>query len=96
MDLLLVAHGPTRADLGDASERSIPITDPVSARRWLDAERVNLVPVAERASRPGGPRQTARLAQAVAAYLDHGGQHADSLVVGLPDPLGVRARLVGC
>jgi hypothetical protein len=96
MDLLLVAHGPTRADLGDASERSIPITDPVSARRWLDAERVNLLPVAERASRPGGPRQTARLAQAVAAYLDHGGQHADSLVVGLPDPLGVRARLVGC
>lgn len=96
MDLLLVSHSPTPAHLGDAGERRVPITDPVSARSWLDAERANLIPVAERASRVAGSRQTARLAQSLAVYLDQGGPYDDSRVVGLPDPLGERARLVGC
>ncbi|MFF5075689.1 ATP-binding protein [Actinoplanes sp. NPDC000266] len=75
------------------------LTDPASARDWLDAERSCLVAVATR----GGPRYSVPLATALFRYLlgghypealaVHGQARADARAAG--DPAGEAAALLG-
>jgi tetratricopeptide (TPR) repeat protein len=56
------------------------LTDPESARVWLDAERPTLVAVAERTATHGWPTHTTRLSATLYRYLD-GGHATDGLTV---------------
>lgn len=56
------------------------LTDPLSARAWLDGERAALVDVAVHAAAHGQPGHTARLSALLFRYLD-GGHHLDALAV---------------
>jgi DNA-binding SARP family transcriptional activator/Tfp pilus assembly protein PilF len=55
-----------------------PITDPISAKAWLDGERPNLLAIA---TLPGWPGHTAQLAAVLWRYLKAGGYLADAHTV---------------
>ena len=79
MDLLFPTRSHQRPELPPGCVETGWLTDPAAARQWLDAERANLVAVAEQAGRKGWPWHTIRLAQLVAHHLDSGGHQADAL-----------------
>ncbi|MEO3923373.1 tetratricopeptide repeat protein [Micromonosporaceae bacterium B7E4] len=58
----------------------LPELRPETARRWLDAERRNLVLVAGYMAEHGWPGHTVRLAGTLHRYLD-GGHYADALTI---------------
>jgi tetratricopeptide (TPR) repeat protein len=53
--------------------------DPAAARDWLDAERANLVAVAQHTAAHGWPGQTTCLAATLFRYLDAGGYCPDAI-----------------
>jgi tetratricopeptide (TPR) repeat protein len=56
------------------------MTDPDTARTWLDIERPTLIAVAAHTAANGWPTHTARLSATLFRYLD-GGHHTDALTV---------------
>ena len=58
-----------------------PVTDPVSARTWLDAERTVLVAVTAYAACRGWPDHATRLAATLSRYLVTGGYNSDAITI---------------
>ncbi|MEU8819873.1 tetratricopeptide repeat protein [Actinoplanes sp. NPDC048796] len=56
------------------------LTDPGTARQWLDTERPTLIAVAAHTADHGWPTHTTRLARTLYRYLD-GGHHTDALTM---------------
>ena len=56
------------------------LTDPGTAREWLDTERPTLVAVAAHTASHGWPTHTTRLSRTLYRYLD-GGHHTDALTM---------------
>ncbi|MFG1996418.1 tetratricopeptide repeat protein [Actinoplanes sp. NPDC048988] len=56
------------------------LTDPGTARQWLDTERPTLIAVAAHTAGHGWPTHTTRLARTLYRYLD-GGHHTDALTM---------------
>jgi len=56
-----------------------PMTDPTTARAWLDAERATLTTVSAYSAVRGWPGHTTRLASTLFRYLDAGGYSPDAL-----------------
>jgi tetratricopeptide (TPR) repeat protein len=57
------------------------ITDPTTARAWLDAERATLVTVTAYTAVHGWPGHTTRLATTLYCYLENGGHYLDALAI---------------
>ena len=77
MDLLFPAEAGRRPHIPPPAVPTVPVTDPATARAWLDAERVNLTAVAAH----GSPRYTPRLAAIMSRYLDSGGHYPEAVAI---------------
>jgi tetratricopeptide (TPR) repeat protein len=69
-----------RPAISPAGTPTPDLTDPDTAREWLDTERPTLVAVAAHTATHGWPTHTTRLARILSRYLD-GGHHTDALTV---------------
>jgi tetratricopeptide (TPR) repeat protein len=58
-----------------------PVSDPITARAWLDAERATLVTVTAYTAARGWPGHTTRLATTLYCYLENGGHYLDALAI---------------
>jgi DNA-binding SARP family transcriptional activator/Tfp pilus assembly protein PilF len=58
-----------------------PVTDPVAASVWLDAERATLVAGVVHAASHDWPAHAARLSAILFRYLDVGGHYAEAIIV---------------
>ena len=58
-----------------------PVTDPATARAWLDAERVALTAVCAYTAVRGWPGHTTGLSSTLFRYLDIGGHYPDAVVI---------------
>jgi tetratricopeptide (TPR) repeat protein len=81
MDLLFPTRSHHRPQLPPGSVETDWLTDLATARRWLDAERANLVAIAIQAGRKGWPWHTIRLAQTIAHYLNSAAHHREALTL---------------
>jgi tetratricopeptide (TPR) repeat protein len=86
-DYYLATAGTAMNHLYPAQEEVPPpvdpapdLTDPYTAKEWLDVERPNLVAVAAHSATHGWPTHTTRLAATVSRYLE-GGHFTDALAV---------------
>jgi len=59
----------------------LPMTDPATARAWLDAERANLVAVAVYSPAHGSAGYATRLAAILFRYLDAGGHYSEATAI---------------
>ena len=80
MDTLYPAETHRRPRIPPAVTPTPALTDPDTARAWLDAERPTLVAVAAHTSMHGWPTHTTRLSTTLFRYLN-GGHHTDALAV---------------
>ncbi|HKT04181.1 MAG TPA: tetratricopeptide repeat protein, partial [Rugosimonospora sp.] len=81
MDVLHPAEVHKRPRVAPAGTPVPPLSDADTARRWLDAERSNLVAVCVHAATHGWPRHTVQLSQTVFRYLDLCGHHTEALTI---------------
>jgi Tetratricopeptide repeat len=58
-----------------------PMTEPSTARAWLDSERVNLVSVAAHTAEHGWCRHTTQLAAILSRYLDAVGHYPEAVTI---------------
>jgi tetratricopeptide (TPR) repeat protein len=58
-----------------------PLTEPATARAWLDSERANLLALVALAARHGWPGHATRLAAIVHRYLDYGGHYREGMII---------------
>jgi tetratricopeptide (TPR) repeat protein len=80
MDRLYPAEAHRRPRVTPPTTPAPDLTDPETARRWLDAERPCLVAVAAYTAAHGWPVHTVRLSTLLFRYLD-GGHHTDALTI---------------
>jgi tetratricopeptide (TPR) repeat protein len=71
---------PARVEVPPPADPAPALTDPDTAKVWLDVERPNLVAVAAHTATHGWPTHTTRLAATLSRYLD-GGHFTDALAV---------------
>jgi tetratricopeptide (TPR) repeat protein/DNA-binding XRE family transcriptional regulator len=82
MDALFPAERHRRPRLADSAVPFPgPPDDAVAARAWLDAERANLVAIAELAAGHGWREQACDLAAVLHRYLDKGGHYAEAIAI---------------
>jgi len=72
MDTLYPAEAHRRPRVAPSATPAPDLTDPDSARAWLDAERPTLVAVAAHTANHGWPTHTTRLSTILFRYLDSG------------------------
>ena len=70
MDALYPAEVHRRPRIPPSATPAPPMTDPATARAWLDAERANLAAVAVHTAAHGWPGHTTRLATTLFRYLE--------------------------
>jgi tetratricopeptide (TPR) repeat protein len=58
-----------------------PLTDPATARAWLDAHRASLVAVTAHAADADWPGHATRLATTLYRYLDNGGHYSEAITI---------------
>jgi DNA-binding SARP family transcriptional activator/tetratricopeptide (TPR) repeat protein len=80
MDTLFPAERPRRPAVPPAASAGPRVTEPVAAQAWLDAQRENLVAVADHMA-SGWPGYADRLAAVVFRYLDDGGHHREAAAI---------------
>jgi tetratricopeptide (TPR) repeat protein len=80
MDTLYPAETDRRPKVPRPGTPVPALTDPDSARAWLDAERPTLVAVAAHTATRGWPAHITRLSATLSRYLN-GGHHADALTI---------------
>ncbi|MFL6127193.1 tetratricopeptide repeat protein [Actinophytocola sp.] len=80
MNTLHPAEAHHRPRIPPAGTPTPDLTDPDTARAWLDTERPTLVGVAVHTAGHGWPTHTTRLARTLYRYLDSG-HHTDALTV---------------
>jgi tetratricopeptide (TPR) repeat protein len=80
MNTLHPAEAHRRPAIPPAGTPTPDLTDPDTARGWLDTERPTLVAIAAHTASHGWPTHTTRLARTLFRYLD-GGHHTDALTV---------------
>ncbi len=90
MDGLYPAEAHRRPSVGPVTTPVPDLTDPDTARAWLDAKRTTLVTIAVHTAGNGWLGHTTRLSALLYRYLD-GGHHLDAVVVhryacGAADP----------
>jgi len=81
MDTLYPAEQGYRPRIGPVATPMPPVTDPATARAWLDAERVTLTAVCAHTTARGWPDHTTRLAGTLFRYLEVGGHFPDAVAV---------------
>ncbi|MGH3912834.1 MAG: ATP-binding protein [Pseudonocardiaceae bacterium] len=79
MDRLVPAEQHRRPRIPPASISPL-MTDPPTARAWLDAERATLIDLCIYTAAHGWPQHTTRLAATLFRYLDVGGHYPEALV----------------
>jgi DNA-binding SARP family transcriptional activator/tetratricopeptide (TPR) repeat protein len=80
-DTLYPREGRHRGKVPPPDAAVEQVSDPVAARRWLDAERVTLASVAVYAADHGWPGHATGLATALSRYLDTGSHYADAVTI---------------
>jgi tetratricopeptide (TPR) repeat protein len=80
MKILYPAEAHRRPDIRAPGTPTPALTDPDTARVWLDTERPCLVAVAAHSSSHGWPGHTTRLSSTLYRYLD-GGHSSDALTI---------------
>jgi tetratricopeptide (TPR) repeat protein len=80
MNTLHPGEADNRPAFHPAGTPTPDLTDPDTAREWLDTERPTLVAVAAHTATHGWPTLTTRLSRTLFRYLD-GGHHTDALTV---------------
>jgi DNA-binding SARP family transcriptional activator/Tfp pilus assembly protein PilF len=81
MDVLCPAELHRRPRIRPSVSSVPPLTDPASARAWLDAERASLVTVAAHAAAHGWPGHTTRLATTVFRYLESCAYYPEAITI---------------
>ncbi|MCA1674969.1 MAG: helix-turn-helix domain-containing protein, partial [Actinobacteria bacterium] len=81
MDALIPAEQHRRPRIPPPATPSPPMTDPITARTWLDAERTTLISTCAYTAAHGWPGHTTRLTATLFHYLDASGHYPDALVV---------------
>ncbi|MGH3940726.1 MAG: ATP-binding protein [Pseudonocardiaceae bacterium] len=81
MDSLHPAEQHRRPRIPPPATPTPPVTDPASARAWLDTERAALTTTCAYTAAHGWPSHTSRLAATLFRYLDAGGHYSDALAV---------------
>jgi DNA-binding SARP family transcriptional activator/Tfp pilus assembly protein PilF len=81
MDALYPAERHRRPRIPAPSTPVPPVTDPVGARGWLDAERGTLVAVTVHAAEHGWPSHATRLAATLFRYLETGGHYPEAIII---------------
>jgi DNA-binding SARP family transcriptional activator/predicted negative regulator of RcsB-dependent stress response len=81
MDLLYPAEHDRRPRVPAAATPVPPVTDPATARAWLDAERANLVAITAHAAGHGWPAHSTRLAITLFRYLDAGSHSQEATTI---------------
>ncbi|MGH3992654.1 MAG: tetratricopeptide repeat protein, partial [Pseudonocardiaceae bacterium] len=81
MDILIPAEQHRRPRIHPPATPSPPMTDPRTARAWLNAERTTLIGTCAYTAAHGWPGHTTRLAATLFRYLDVGGHYPDALVI---------------
>jgi DNA-binding SARP family transcriptional activator len=81
MDALFPAERHHRPGLPQAVAPLPPLSDPGTARDWLDAERADLAAAVEHAATHGWPGHAIRLAATMASYLRNGGHLVEAVNV---------------
>jgi tetratricopeptide (TPR) repeat protein len=103
MDILHPAEVHRRPRIPAPGTATPALTDPDTARAWLDAERATLVAVAAHTAVHGWPTHTTRLSTTLFRHLD-GGHHTDALTIHgharhaaqhIGDPTGQAHALTG-
>jgi DNA-binding SARP family transcriptional activator/tetratricopeptide (TPR) repeat protein len=80
-DTLFPAESGGRQRIRPPVAPVLPMTDPATARAWLDAERANLVAVVAYSSVHGWPEHATRLAATLFRYLDAGGHYSEAIAI---------------
>ncbi len=93
MDTLFPAEHRRRPRITRPDSPVLPLSDPVTAREWLDAERAALVAVAGHTATHGWPGHATRLAAVLSSYLLQGGRLPEAVTI-YGHALGA-ARLTG-
>jgi len=81
IDILHPAERHRRPRVSPPGTTVRPVTGPIAARDWLDAQLATLVAVAEHATAHGWPGHTIRLAATLYRYLDVGEHYAEGLTI---------------
>lgn len=81
MDRLNPAEQHRRPRIPPPATRVPPVSDPVAARAWLNAERTTLIAVAAYTAFHEWPLYTTRLAATLHRYLTEGGHYPDAAAV---------------
>jgi DNA-binding SARP family transcriptional activator/tetratricopeptide (TPR) repeat protein len=81
MDTLFPAETSHRPRIPAPATPGPPVTEPGTARAWLDAERANLAAVAAHAAGHGWPSYSTRLAATLFRYLDTGGHQPEAVTI---------------
>ncbi|MDX8141709.1 tetratricopeptide repeat protein [Lentzea sp. BCCO 10_0061] len=80
MNTLNPGEAHDRPAIPPAGTPTPDLTDPDTAREWLDSERTTLIAVAAHTATHGWPTHTTRLARTLFRYLD-GGHYTDAVTV---------------
>jgi DNA-binding SARP family transcriptional activator/Tfp pilus assembly protein PilF len=81
MDTLHPAERHRRPRIPPPATPAPPVTDPATARAWLDAERATLVAVTVHTAGQGWPSHATRLAATVFRYLDAGSHYPEAITI---------------
>ncbi len=81
MDTLHPAEHDRRPAIPQPAPPSPPVSNPMAARTWLDAELANLVAVAVHTSQHGWPHHATRLSATLFRYLDVSGHFAEAITI---------------
>jgi DNA-binding SARP family transcriptional activator/Tfp pilus assembly protein PilF len=81
MDTLHPAERHRRPPIPAPASPVPPLTDPATARAWLDTERATLTGVAGHTAEHGWPGHATRLASILFRYLDAGGHYSEAIVI---------------
>jgi DNA-binding SARP family transcriptional activator len=81
MDALVPAERHRRPRIPPPGTPAPLVTDPATARAWLDAERASLVAVTMHCAVHGWPAHATRLAVTVQRYLDSGSYCAEAITI---------------
>jgi DNA-binding SARP family transcriptional activator len=81
MDILFPAEHHRRPEVLAPATPVPRFTGTAAARSWLDAERVNLVAVADHTGAHGWSSHTTRLAATISRYFETGGYFAEAITV---------------
>jgi len=81
IDTLHPAERHRRPRVSPPSTPIPPVTSPIGARAWLDAQLATLIAVAEHTAAHGWPAHTTRLAATLYRYLDVGSHYPEALII---------------